>query len=57
MPVFSFAPAIYVINESVKNITAFGSSDFLTVAASCIAIAPSGCSLLVVWLALRIKAE
>jgi hypothetical protein len=57
MTVFSFAPAIYVINESVKNITAFGSSDFLTVAASRIAIALSGCSLLVVWLALRIKAE
>lgn len=54
--IFTVAPAIYIIRSAVENIAVFGLSDLLAVAASCTAIALSVCSLLVVWLAMRIKA-
>lgn len=54
--IFTVAPAIYIIRSAVENIAVFGPSDLLAVAASCTAIALSVCGLLVVWLAMRIKA-
>jgi hypothetical protein len=54
--VFNAAPAVYVVHAAAENIAMFGSSDFLSVAASSTAITLSGSSLLIVWLAMRIKA-
>jgi len=54
--VFNAAPAIYVVHVAVENIAVFGIADFLAVAASFMAIVLSGSSILVVWLAGRIKA-
>jgi hypothetical protein len=56
MMVFTVAPAIYVVHAAAENINLFESADFLAVAASGTAIALSNCSLLVLWLAGRIKA-
>jgi len=54
--VVNAAPAIYVVHAVVENIAVFGIADFLAVAASFMAIVLSGSSILVVWLAGRIKA-
>ena len=57
LTVFTFAPAAYVVRAAVENISVFGISDILTVAASFIAITLAVSSILVVGLATRIKAE
>jgi hypothetical protein len=54
--VFTAAPAIYVVHAAAENIAVFGSADILAVAASGTAITLSVCSIVIVWLAGRIKA-
>jgi hypothetical protein len=54
--VFIIGPAFYVISESATNIRIFGTSDFLCLLASAIAVALSVCSLVIIALSGRIKA-
>ena len=56
MLVFSLSPALYIIHAAYQNIMAFGASDTLAVAASCIPITLSVASLLVIILAMGITA-
>jgi len=54
MAILTLAPAFYVIRAAVENITVYGISDFLAVAASCTAITLSVSSLMVIGMGIRI---
>jgi hypothetical protein len=54
---FVVAPTIYVISEATKNVRLFGWNDTLTLTTSIVSAVLSMCSLVVVGLAGRIKAE
>jgi preprotein translocase subunit SecG len=54
---FVVAPTIYVISEATKNVRLFGWNDTLTVTTSIVSAVLCMCSLVVVGLAGRIKAE
>jgi hypothetical protein len=50
------APVAYIVVAAYLNVKAFGLGDVLCVSASVVASAMSICALLVVWLAMRVKA-
>ena len=50
------APVAYVLCAAYLNVKSFGAADFLCLSASAVASAMSICALLIVWLAMRVKA-